>query len=93
MLKIKFLLELSHTGSLANMDGQKAEFYRLLKERVYGLKESKKCVFAIQQEKYNQAVAALQFDRGVKCEKGNHFKYWVSTHFKLQQIGGRNVLY
>ena len=53
LLKIKFLLELSHTGNLANMDGQKAAFYRLLKEHVDGLlKDSKRCVFAIQQEKY-----------------------------------------
>ena len=75
------------------MDEQKSDFVRQLEKHIDGLVEKSRSAFSISQEKYDQAVAALQLTKGVKCAQGSYFKYWVSQNFKLQKIGARNVLY
>ena len=42
---------------------------------------------------YDEALAALQLQKGVKCTTGSHLKFWCKKHFKLQKIGSKSVLY
>ncbi|CAH1264333.1 KRBA2 [Branchiostoma lanceolatum] len=58
---------------------QKAEFYRLVEEQISSLGPRKKDSYYITQERYDKALQALQLDKGVKCQDGNKFKFWVAN--------------
>ena len=55
------------------MDEQKSEFVRQLEKHIDGLVEKSRSPFSISQEKYDQAVAALQLTKGVKCAQESYF--------------------
>lgn len=69
------------------------EFYRQLDDHIAQLDKKRQDTFCITQETYDQAVEALQLDKGVKCATGSSFKFWCTKHFKLQEIGSRKILY
>lgn len=73
-------------------DEQKAEFYRRLEEHIQSLK-GRYTHFALTRETCDQAVSALQLDKGVRCAQGNHFKYWVNQCFRLEELAVENKLY
>ena len=66
---------------MTDMEWQKQEFYQLLDEHIEKLNEHNRNSFIVNQEIYDQAVAADQLDKGVKCAQGNNFKFLCVKHF------------
>ena len=73
---------------MAQMDA----FYSLLEEYVKTLK-SKQEHFTISSVKYKKIVQALGSPKGEVCEEGAKFKVWCKKHFKLEQIGSKQIVY
>ena len=71
----------------------KETFYSLLEIEINSMNPKKRDTFVIDSVKYKDILATLTLKKGVRCEKGPHFKQWVMRNFKVVTIGAVDYVY